>query len=626
MSGFGRALLVLGVVLFGALLATPVFAEAQTSLAMHGAAKYPADFQHFDYVNPDAPKGGALKLGAGGTYDSLNPFIVRGTAALGLSTGYLSLIYEPLMARSADEPFTLYGLIAQSVEVPEDRSSITFNINPKASWSDGLAVTANDVIFSFETLRDKGRPNHRTYYKKVEKVEKIGPLSVKFTFKKNAQGVIDREMPLIMGLMPVLPQHDWEDREFNQTTVRIPVGSGPYMISKFDLGRSITYVRNVNYWGRNLPVERGLHNFDVIQVDYYRDESISLQAFKAGQYDFRMETNPNRWATAYDFPAAHLGRVKLEEMPHHRVEPATGFIFNTRRDLFRDPVLRWALSYAFDSAWINRNLFHDHYHRTASFFPNSELTAPPLPDGKEKEVLEKYRGQLSPTIFTEPVTPPETDGSEESLRNNLLKAEGMLRNAGYEIKEGQLYQPKSGKPVEFEILLSDPAEEKIALSWVRSLKMLGVAARVHTVDSAQYQSRLAAFDYDVVTGKWVNTLSPGNEQVFYWGSLAADQNGSRNYAGVKDSVVDALAAAIPETKTREDLVATAHALDRVLMAGHYTVPFYYQGADNIAYWGQLHHPNTKPPYGTVLESWWATASTPVEKGVTGPLHDGVLIQ
>lgn len=578
-------------------------AEPQTALAMHGAPKYASGFAHFDYVNPDAPKGGTLKLAATGSFDSLNPFIVRGTAALGLSTGYLSLVYEPLMARSADEPFTLYGLLAESVEVPEDRSSITFNLNPKAAWSDGQPVTADDVLFSFETLRDKGRPNHRTYYKKVEKAEKLGERRIRFTFKKNAAGVIDREMPLIMALMPILPKHDWQDRDFNQTSLRIPVGSGPYTLTKVEPGRSITYTRNPHYWGHDLPVEQGLHNFDAIQIDYYRDASIALQAFKAGQYDLRIENDPNRWATAYDFPAAHDGRVKLEEIPHHRTEPATGFIFNTRRDLFHDPVLREALGYGFDSAWINRNLFHDHYHRTTSFFPNSELAAPVLPEGREKDILEKYRTQLPPEIFTKPVTPPETDGSEGSLRNHLLKAEAMLREAGYGFENDQLMTPQK-KPVVFEILLSDPAEEKVALSWARALKRLGVGAHVHTVDSAQYQARLASFDYDVTTGRWVNTLSPGNEQVFYWGSAAADQKGSRNYAGIKSPVVDALASSIPETKSREDLVAATHALDRVLMAGHYTVPFYYLGVDDIAYWTKLHHPDRMPPYGTVLESWW----------------------
>ena len=484
-------------------LTLPVFAAdlaPQTSLAMHGAPKYADGFTHFDYADPAAPKGGALRLGAGGTFDSLNPFIVRGTPALGLSTGYLSLVYEPLMARSADEPFTLYGLLAESVVAPDDRSSITFNLNPKAAWSDGQPVTADDVMFSFETLRDKGRPNHRTYYKKVEKAEKLSDRSVKFTFRKNAAGEIDREMPLIMALMPVLPRHDWQGRDFNQTSLRFPIGSGPYVVKKVDPGRSIAYARNPDYWGRDLPVEQGLYNFDTIQIDYYRDDSIALQAFKAGQYDLRIETDPNRWAESYDFPAAHDGRVTLVEVPHQRVEPATGFAFNTRRDVFRDRTLRLALSYAFDSGWINRNLFHGRYHRTTSFFPNSELAAPPLPEGHEKDILEQYRDRLPAEIFSETVAPPETDGTEESLRANLLKGESLLHAAGYTLKDGQLMTP-DGKPVTFEILLNDPGQEKVALSWVRNLKRLGVNARVHTVDRAQYQARLATFYYEVTSVK-----------------------------------------------------------------------------------------------------------------------------
>jgi microcin C transport system substrate-binding protein len=583
--------------------APPAFA-AQSSLAMVGEPKYKDGFTHFDYANPDAPKGGTLKLAASGTYDSLNPFIIRGNPALGLNTGYLSLVYEPLMARSADEPFSLYGLIAQSVDVPDDRSSVTFHLNPAARFSDGTPITADDVIYSFETLRDKGRPNHRTYYKKVTKYEKRDDHTVFFAFKPNEQGTIDREMPLIMALMPILPKHDWEGREFNQTSLHIPIGSGPYRIAKIEPGRSIVYARNPDYWGRVLPVEKGLHNFDTIRIDYYRDDGVSLQAFKAGQYDWRRENDPNRWAESYDFPAAHDGRVTREELPHHRTEPASGFIFNTRRDPFHDPVLREALAYAFDSGWIDRNLYHGHYHRITSYFPNSELAAPDLPDDREKALLEKYRGQLPSEIFTQSQTPPSTDGSEESLRANLLKAATMLRNAGYVLKEGQLMSP-SGKPVAFEILLSDPAEEKIALNWTRMLKRLGVMAHVHTVDSAQYQARLAAFDYDVTSGKWINSLSPGNEQMYFWGSAAADTHGSRNYAGVKSPVVDALASAIPEAHTREDLVTAAHALDRVLLSGHYWVPFFYLGADDLAYWNKLHHPAAAPPYGVVIESWWS---------------------
>ncbi len=390
-------------------------------------------------------------------------------------------------------------------------------------------------------------------------------------------------MPLIMGLMPVLPEHIWDNRDFNQTSLHIPVGSGPYKLSAFDTGHSVTYTRDPDYWGKDLAVQRGLYNFDEIRVDYYRDDNILLQAFKAGQFDLRRENDPNKWATSYDFPAAHDGRVKLEKLEHHRTEPAYGFVLNTRRDPFRDPALRAALEYTFDFGWINHNLFHDLYHRTTSFFPNSELAAPELPEGKELEILNKYRAQLPLAIFTQPVTPPSTDGSEESLRANLLKASAILREAGYELKNGSLYAPKADKPISFEILLSDPIEEKVALTWIRALKRLGIEAHVHTVDSAQYQARLSTFDYDVTATRWIKSLSPGNEQIFFWGSAAADQQGSRNYPGIKDPVVDDLANAIPAARTREELVATTHALDRVLMAGHYMIPFYYLGADNVAH-------------------------------------------
>lgn len=595
------------IAILGSLTIATALAEppAQTGLAMYGAPLYPRDFLYFSYVNPEAPKQGILKLAASGTFDSLNPFILRGQAALGLNTGYLSLVYETLMARSQEEPFTLYSLIAESVVVAPDRSSILFNINPKAHWSDGQALTADDVLFSFTTLRDQGRPNHRLYYRKVAKAEKLGPYQIKFTFKANPNGTLDQEMPLIMGLMPVLPAHDWIDRPFNQTTLHIHVGSGPYIISAFDPGRSLTYKRNPNYWGQDLPVERGLYNFEQIHIDYYRDDSIALQAFKAGQYDLRRETDATRWATAYDFPARTEGRFKQESMTHHRTEPVSGFIFNTRRDPFKDTALRAAFEYTFDFEWINRTLFHGQYHRTESFFPNSELASPPLPEGKELEILNRYRAHLPADIFTTPVRPPTTDGSEEGFRQNLLKASAMLRTAGYQLHDNQLYSP-TNQLVSFEIILSDPLEEKIALTWTRALKRLGITAHVRTVDSAQYQARLAGFDFDVTIGKWINSLSPGNEQVNYWGSAAADQPGSRNYAGIKDPTVDALAAAIPSSLTRDELVITTHALDRVLMAGHYIIPFYYLGSDDVAFWTtHLHHPPITPLYGMVMESWWA---------------------
>jgi microcin C transport system substrate-binding protein len=598
------------------LLALPASAgtplKPQTALAMVGDPLYAPGFSHFAYANPDAPKNGVLKLGTTGSYDSLNPFIVRGTTPFGLGTGTMSLVYESLMTRGWDEPFTLYGLLAESVEVADDRTSIIFNLNKAAHFSDGTPVTADDVLYSFETLRDKGRPNHRFYYKKVAFAEKMSPTRVKFTFAKDAKGVVDREMPLIMGLMPIFPKHDWQDRNFSETSSRAPVGSGPYKVTVVDMGRAITYDRDPHYWAADLPVMKGLYNFSRIHIDYYRDDSISLQAFKAGQYDMRRESNPNQWVSSYNFPAVTDGRVRLEKLEHHRTEPATGFIFNTRRAPFTDPTLRAALEYSFDASWVNKNLYHGQYKRVTSFFPNSELAAPPLPEGKELDILNSMRGQLPAEIFAEPVTPPDAN-DEEQFRDNLLKAEQMLKDTGYTIDGDQLYTPptnqkgvgkKPGVPVTFEILLSDPGEEKTALNWSRALKRLGITATVRTVDSAQYQARLAGFDYDVTLNKWTNSLSPGNEQMFFWGSAAADQKGSRNYAGVKDPAVDAVAAMIPQAKTREDLVAAARALDRVLMAGHYTVPLYYLGADDIASWTKLHHPDQLSLYGNVMEAWW----------------------
>ena len=370
-------------------------------------------------------------------------------------------------------------------------------------------------MFSYQILRDKGRPNHRTYYKKVASAEKLGERRVKFTFKRNASGSIDREMPLIIALMPVLPQHDWSGRDFNQTTLRFPIGSGPYKIEALDPGRSITYARDKNYRGRGVPAQSGMYNFDTIRIDYYRDESISLQAFKAGNSISTSRAIPINGRRLTIFPAAHDGRVRLERLEHHRTEPASGFVFNTRRELFKDAALRAALEYTFDFEWINKNLFHGQYHRTTSFFPNSELAAPPLPEGKELEILEKYKSQLPPAIFTELVTPPASNGGEDGLRDNLLKAEGILRQAGYTLKSDQLYTP-SGTPVRFEILLGDPVGEKVALTWLRALKRLGIDARVHTVDSAQFQARMAAFDFDVTVARWFNSLSPGNEQTFFW--------------------------------------------------------------------------------------------------------------
>ncbi|MDD3182072.1 MAG: extracellular solute-binding protein [Alphaproteobacteria bacterium] len=583
-------------------------AAPQVSLAMHGEAKYKDGFTRFDYVNPTAPKGGTLTLGVVGSFDSLNPFIVRGTVPQAPAFGLFASasVYESLLARSWDEPFTLYPLLAKSVDVPDDRSSITFNLDERAHFSDGTPVTADDVLFSFRTLRNQGRPNHRTYYKKVEKAQQVGDHSVCFTFKKNPDGSWDREMPLIMGLMPVMPAHDWKGRTFNQTTLRPPVASGPYKITKVEAGRSVTLTRNPDYWGRDLPVEKGMYNFDKVRIDFYRDDSVALQAFKSGAFDLRRESDPKKWASAYDGPAVRDGRIKLQSFSHHRTEAVTAFILNTRRPMLKNEALRKAMGLVFDFGWINRTLFQGLYKRTTSFFPNSELEADRgLPAGDEKNILEKYRDKLSLSVFNETVIPPETDGSEESRRVQQLRAAEMLKTAGYVLHSGQLFSPQN-EPVVFEVMLSDPQQEKVALEWSRGLKRLGIEAHVRTVDSAQYQARLNGFDYDVTTGRWFNSLSPGNEQMFFWSCAAAKQNGSRNYAGICDPVVDALAAAIPAAQTRDELVATTRALDRVLMAGHYVVPLYHLGVDLVAYQAnKLAHPVTIPTYGPILESWWA---------------------
>ena len=579
----------------------------QTSIAMHGEPKYKEGFDHFDYVNPKAPKGGKITLGVVGTFDSLNPFVVRGTVPQAPAFGLFASasVYESLLARSWDEPFSLYALIAKSIEVPEDRSFIIFNLDERAKFSDGQSVKADDILFSFTTLRDQGRPNHRTYYKKVEKAEKLGPLRVKFSFNKNSDGSWDREMPLIMGLMPVIPQHIWKDKIFNQTSLEPPVATGPYRITKVDAGRSVTLSRNPDYWAANLPVQRGMFNFGEVQIDFYRDDSVALQAFKVGAFDLRREADPKKWAKFYEGPAVRDGRIELGRFPHQRTEATTAFIMNTRRPVLKNIALREAMGLAFDFGWINQTLFQGLYKRTTSYFPNSELAAGlGSPDGAERKILEKYKDKLPLSVFNESAALQKSNALATERREQLLKAAQILKRAGYTLKEEKLFSPQN-EQVSLEIMLSDPAQEKVALEWARGLGRLGIDARVRTVDSAQYQARLNSFDYDVVTGRWFNSLSPGNEQMFFWSCASSQQNGSRNYAGICDTVVDELAAAIPSALTREELVATTRALDRVLMAGHYVVPLYHLGVDLVAYWqGKVAHPQTTPTYGPILESWW----------------------
>jgi microcin C transport system substrate-binding protein len=507
------------------------------------------------------------------------------------------------MARAQDEPFTLYPLLAEKIDVKADRSAIRFHINPAAHWQDGTPVTADDVLFTWDTLRTKGRPTHRNYYGKIAKAEKNDVHTVTFTFKPNDNGVIDREMPLIMGLMPVLPKHTWDGKAFDETTLTPLMGSGPYKMVKVEAGRSMLFERDQNYWGANIPSRIGFYNFDTIRYDYYRDEDVAKESFTAHQVDARRETDPRRWAELQKIAKEKPGGFKTYAFTHQRPEPVRGFVFNMRKGIFSDVRVREALNYAFDFEWMNRTLFRNEYKRTESYFPNSELASSGLPNAKEQLFLNKVRRELPPKIFTTPFALPKASGGAGAMRANLLHATQLLTEAGYTVKNGALVDA-NGKPFAFEILLSDPQDEKVALEFTRMLSKLGITARVRTVDAAQFQSRLNDFDYDMVLFRWVNSLSPGNEQNLYWGSAAADVKGSRNYAGVKSPAIDGIIKDILASQTREEFVAAVHALDRVLQWGYYCVPLAYRGADLFAIWPGIQFPQKLPLYGMVVESWW----------------------
>jgi microcin C transport system substrate-binding protein len=564
-------------------------------IAMHGDLKYGPAFASFDYVNPKAPRGGRLKQAAVGTFDSFNPFIVRGNPAAGIGQ-----LYDTLMTSSADEPFSEYGLLAEKIEVPQDRSWVAFTLRPEARWHDGEPVTPEDVIFSFETLRTKGQPFYRAYYGNVEKVEKTGPRTVKFSFKPGE----NRELPLILGQLNVLPKHWWESREFDKTSLDKPLGSGPYRIESFEPGRRIVYERVEDYWGAKLPVNVGRNNFDEIEVDYYRDDTVELEAFKAGEYDFRPENSAKAWATAYDVPALKTGLMKKEAIPNKRPVGMQAWAFNTRRKPFDDPRVREALGWAFDFEWSNQNLFHGQYKRTRSFFDNSELAATGLPSAAELAVLEPFRGRIPEQVFTTEYQPPKTDGSGDA-RQNLRKAAELLAQAGWKVdpKTRKLVNA-DGKEMRFTILLVSPLFERIALPFVKNLERLGITADVRTVDSAQYRRLLDEFDYDVIVANWPQSNSPGNEQRSFWGSAAAALQGSQNYLGIADPTVDALIEAVIAAPDRDALVARTRALDRVLQWGQWVIPQWHIADDRVAYWDKFGRPAVVPDQGVQIDTWW----------------------
>ncbi|MGA8691313.1 MAG: extracellular solute-binding protein [Methyloceanibacter sp.] len=579
--------------------------EPTSGIAMHGALREPANFTHFPYVNPDAPKGGRLVLAKRGSFDSLNPLIVKGVSAEGIR----EYVYESLLARAYDEPFTLYGLIAESVEVPEDRSYVVFTLRPEAKFSDGTPITVEDVIFSHALLRDHGRPNHRSYYQKVTRVEKTGDRTVRFTF----DGSGDREMPLIVGLMPVLPRHLIDAESFEKTSLVPPIGSGPYLVDKVEPGKSINYKRDPHYWGANLPVNRGQYNFDEIRFDYYRDNGSLFEAFKSGAIDAEPEDDPTRWTEGYDFPALRDGRVVKEEFPLAVPAGMSALVFNTRRPLFADARVRQAMIKLFDFEWINRTLYHGQYARTQSYFDRSELSSHGrTADAREVTLLAPFASEVKPEIMDGTFTLPASDGSGEN-REGRREALALFEQAGYRLEGGVLINTTTSEPFGFEILAATRGEERLLLTYARALKQVGIEARIRQVDSAQYQRRKQTYDFDMIQYDWPVSLSPGNEQSFRWGSDAAVTEGTFNYPGVASAGVDAMIKAMLEAEDEASFVAAVRALDRVLLSGDYVIPLFHLPRQWLAYWRGLQRPAHTPLYGYQLDSWWREPSQPEAK-------------
>ena len=563
---------------------------------MHGEPAWGPDFTHPTYANPQAPKGGHLTQGVLGTFDCLNPFIVKGLPAAHMR-GY---IVESLLARGYDEPFTLYGLLADSVTTDAARTYVTFSINPAARFSDGKAVTPDDVIFSWELLRDRGRPNFRTYYAKAVKAEVVNARAVRF----DLSGADDRELPLILGLMPVLAKHAINPATFEDTSFDPLLGSGPYIVSAVKPGENVIFRRDKNYWGRDVPINRGLWNFDTIRFDYYRDGNTHFEAFKKGLYDLRVETDPGRWQTAYNFPALREGRVIKEELPYGLPKGMQGLLFNTRRPMFADTRVREAILQLFDFEWLNHNYFFDLYKRTSSYFDDCELSAHGVAaNARERELLAPFPGVVRADIMDGKWSPPVTDGSGRD-RTTLRRAFALLKEAGYELKGTQLLHAASGRPLTFEILTTTRDQERLAIAFVRNLKRAGIEARVRTVDATQFERRRISFDFDMMEYRWEQSLSPGNEQLFYWGSAAADQQGSRNYMGVKSKAVDAMIATMLAATSQADFVAATRALDRVLLSGFYVVPLYFPPVQWLARWTRIEHPSRTSLFGYLPETWW----------------------
>ncbi len=577
-----------------ALLSGIAWAEPKHGIAMHGEPTLPADFTHLPYANPDAPQGGALRQAITGSFDSVNPFIVKGAAAMGVRT----YVFESLLGRNWSEAFSLYGLLAESIDVSDDRQTFTFKLRPEAKFSDGSPVTAADVVFSMETLRDKGRPNYKNSYGKVTKVETPDQSTVVFT-----QGAGDRELPLIIGLMPILSKKSWGARVFDESTLNAIVGSGPYVLDGIKAGESISYKKNPNYWGTSVAIGRGLWNFDTVRFDYYKDNNAAFEAFKKGDADIRVENDPVRWTTGYDFHAKIEGEVILETIEQRSPAATTGFAFNTRRKIFEDVRVREAISLAFDFEWANANLFSNLYRRTYGYFSGSELSSQGIPaNAAERAILGDAESILKPTSLDGTYKIPVSDGSGRD-RKTLRAVVDLLGEAGWVMKDGAMVNA-AGEPLTFTMTIQNKDQEKTALHFQRTLLVIGVKTEVRTVDAAQFSALQKTYDYDMIPVSWFNSLSPGNEQTLYFGSAGKTTEGTRNYPGIANPAVDAAIEAMLKAQTREELVTAAHAEDRLLVAGHYIVPFYDAGGQWVARWTYIGRPDTQPLPGFEATTLW----------------------
>ncbi|MGH7097456.1 MAG: extracellular solute-binding protein [Stellaceae bacterium] len=571
------------------------WAAATYGISLYGELKYGPDFTHFDYASPDAPKGGTMRFSATGTFGTLNPFVISGVPA----AAGINMIFDTLAVASEDEPESEYGLVAERMDLAPDHLSVLYTLRPGARFHDGSPMTPADVIWTFNTLRQKGLPMYRSYYGDVSRVAQESAHGVRFYFKS----ADNRELPVILGQMPVLSKAYWAGKDFTKPTLTPPLGSGPYTIAAVRPGQSIVYTRVKDYWAAELPVNKGRYNVDTIRYDYYRDATIALEAFKAGDYDVRLENAAKDWATGYASPALSAGLIIKEEIPNRLPSGMQGFGYNLRRPIFQDPLVREALAYAYDFDWENKNLFYGQYTRTRSYFDNSELAATGMPRGEELQILDPFRKELPPALFTTEYDPPEYKNRQQ-LRDGLEKALVLLEKGGWHFKGEQLVNDKTGQPFQFEILLDNPQFERVTLPFVENLKRIGITARMRVIDTAQYQERMNNFDYGMTIVSFPESLSPGNEQRDYWGSAAADQKGSDNLLGVKSKVIDALITELVHAQTRASLVAHTRALDRVLQYGYYIIPQYHIGAFRIAYWNKFRHPKIAPKYGIGFTTWW----------------------